>query len=187
MDIYKVVEKYSKWIEKKRSELLQREPRILEKKFCDGEEFFYLGNLFMLKVVDFQSKPIIFDNRFYICKIYLPQAKNIFTNWYKNRAREIFSDRANFYSELIGLNFNKLRVSSAKRNWGSCSYKNNLSFSWRLIMAPIDIIDYVIVHEIIHIKVKNHSKEFWNNVEKIMPDYRQKRQWLKEFGYELIL
>jgi len=186
-DIEKVLEKHFDWIEKKKSDLLQRESTILERKFCDGEEFFYLGNLFKLKVVDFQLKPLIFDNGFYISKNSLPQAKNIFIKWYKNQARETFSERAIFYSNLTGLKFNKLRISSARTNWGSCSYKNTLSFSWRLIMAPIDIIDYVVVHEIIHILVKNHSKEFWNRVQEIVPNYKEKKKWLKEFGHELII
>ncbi|MEO1784967.1 SprT family zinc-dependent metalloprotease [Thermodesulfobium sp. 4217-1] len=187
VDIDKVVEKYAEWIERKKSELIERNSKVLEKKFCDGEEFFYLGNLFKLKVADFQAKPIIFNNGFYIAKNHLPQAKSILTNWYKNRAREIFSERATFYSHLTGLKFNKLRISSAKTNWGSCSYKNTLSLSWRLIMAPIDIIDYVVVHEIIHIIIKNHSKEFWSKVEGLVPNYKEKRKWLKEFGHELIV
>jgi len=72
-----------------------------------------------------------------------------------------------------------LRITNARKRWGSCSVKGNLNFTWRLIMAPLQVIDYVVVHELVHIKEKNHSKNFWNHVSSYLPDYKQKRKELK--------
>jgi predicted metal-dependent hydrolase len=81
----------------------------------------------------------------------------------------------------------KVRISSARTRWGSCSQKGNLSFTWRLVMAPPDVIDYVVVHELCHTREMNHSRSFWEQVEAILPDFRQRRRWLKEYGKLLVL
>jgi hypothetical protein len=94
-------------------------------------------------------------------------------------------ERIRHYSGMIGLYPDRLRISNARFRWGSCSRDNSLSFSWRLAMAPSLIIDYVVVHELAHIKEKNHSRSFWALVETMMPDYRKHRHWLKENGHLL--
>jgi len=78
-------------------------------------------------------------------------------------------------------------ITSARTRWGSCSQEGALSFAWRLIMAPLPIIDYVVVHELAHIQVKNHSKRFWNKLNVLMPDYRQRIEWLERNGHLLSL
>ena len=80
-----------------------------------------------------------------------------------------------------------VKITSAEKRWGSCSGDDNLSFSFRLIMAPPDIIDYVIVHELMHIKEKNHSPKFWKLVEAVMPEYKIHRRWLKDNHHKFIL
>ncbi|MCS7122892.1 MAG: M48 family metallopeptidase, partial [Candidatus Micrarchaeota archaeon] len=81
--------------------------------------------------------------------------------------------------------YNRVRITNARRRWGSCSSSNNLNFSWRLIMAPLEVIDYVVVHELVHTRIKNHSKAFWRMVEAVMPDYDRQRRWLRENGHML--
>ena len=78
----------------------------------------------------------------------------------------------------------RIRITGARTRWGSCAGER-LNFTYRLAMAPLEVIDYVIVHELVHIEVKNHSKTFWKRVEKIMPGYKRRRRWLKENGYSL--
>ena len=85
------------------------------------------------------------------------------------------------------LKYDKIIITGAMKRWGSCSSKGNLNFAWRLVMAPIDIIDYVVVHELSHIVHRNHSKRFWEQVETIFPDYKIKRKWLKEYGCTMVL
>lgn len=82
---------------------------------------------------------------------------------------------------------NKISIRAQKTIWGSCSYNNNISVNMKLALAPLDVIDYILVHELCHIKHKNHSSDFWLAVESAMHDYRDKRNWLKENGYSLLL
>jgi len=100
----------------------------------------------------------------------------------KQKARIAISDRVGYYAKIMELSYKNIRISNAKTRWGSCSPKNTLSFSWRLILFPQDIIDYVVVHELAHIKHKNHSKMFWDYVKTICPDYLNKRKWLRHKG-----
>ena len=81
-----------------------------------------------------------------------------------------------------GIEYNNIRITSARTRWGSCSSKKNLSFSYRLIQVPLDVIDYVIIHELAHLKHMNHSKQFWNHVGSMMDDYKEKEEWLKKNG-----
>ena len=117
----------------------------------------------------------------------LPKAPLVFKNWYRQQAAKILAERSQWYASRHGFAYQKIRISSALTRWGSCSSKGTLSFTWRLVMAPIPVIDYVVVHELVHLQVKNHSKEFWGRVELIMPDYKQKIKWLKENGHLLRL
>ncbi|HSB07579.1 MAG TPA: M48 family metallopeptidase [Thermodesulfobacteriota bacterium] len=75
-----------------------------------------------------------------------------------------------------------MKITSAKSRWGSCSRDNNLCFSWRIIMAPLNVLDYVLIHELVHIKEKNHSKRFWSHLEAVIPDYKKHRHWLRAHG-----
>lgn len=95
-------------------------------------------------------------------------------------AREKFEEKASKYVECVQGDFNKIFVRDQKTRWGSCSSKNNLNFNWRLILGPENVLKYVVVHELVHLEVNNHSKKFWQRVEKIMPDYKTSERWLKD-------
>jgi len=103
----------------------------------------------------------------------------------QEKALEKITERVNFYSRITGWKFKSVSITKAESRWGSCGPNNSINFSRRLIMAPIDVIDYVVVHELAHIAEKNHSKKFWDKVEAILPDYKEKRKWLKEKGHNL--
>lgn len=95
-------------------------------------------------------------------------------------------DRLRHYSSIIGVTYKAVRIKSQKSRWGSCSSKSNLNFNWRLILAPDWILDYVIVHELCHLKHLNHSKDFWNTVGLYIPDYKTAVEWLKQNGTALL-
>ena len=105
--------------------------------------------------------------------------------WYKGKAKAYIEERVRHYSGVLNLYPEHVRIGSARSRWGSCSHKNHLSFTWRLIMAPHSVIDYVVIHELAHIKEKNHSNRFWNLVEEIVPDYGTHRKWLRKKGHLL--
>ena len=183
--IEKVVFKKRFWIKEKQEIVRDRCKKVIPKEFVSGEVFLYLGNMYKLEFIDDMDMPIVFDNNFKIALKNYDIAKEILIAWYKAQAYQKISERVNWHSSLSGLRYNKIRISDAQKRWGSCSAKGNLNFSWRLIMAPLRVIDYVVVHELAHLEEKNHSKRFWNKIKIMLPDYEQYRDWLKENRYLL--
>jgi predicted metal-dependent hydrolase len=102
-----------------------------------------------------------------------------------DRATELITARVNAKARKMNLAFNKIRITSAQQRWGSCSFNGNLNFSWRLIMAPIEVIDCVVVHELVHLIEHNHSSEFWARVYAEVPDYKESHKWLRDNNYLL--
>lgn len=100
--------------------------------------------------------------------------------WYVQQARKIILERVAHYQSLLQEPVGSIRIKDVRSRWGSCSSKRNLNFNWRLVMAPMEVLDYVVVHELCHLKEMNHSKNFWKLVEDILPDYKRQREWLKD-------
>ncbi|MBU1446285.1 M48 family metallopeptidase [Patescibacteria group bacterium] len=98
----------------------------------------------------------------------------------KNKARVTLERKTFEIAQKYNFSYGKIRLSSARRRWGSCSSKNNLSFNWKIIFAPDTVIDYLVAHEIAHTIHKNHQKSFWTLVEELHPDHKKSRKWLKE-------
>jgi predicted metal-dependent hydrolase len=94
-------------------------------------------------------------------------------------AGKIIPERVKYYSELSGLKPAAVKISGARKRWGSCGAKGTLNFAGRLVLAPLSVVDYVVVHELVHLVERNHSKRFWRRVEGIMPDYKVRRHWLR--------
>ena len=182
--INQTIETNLKWINKKIQEIRSK-PQAAEKKFVNGENFLYLGNYYKLKIIDNRGLPFAFENEFFLNRRYQSNAKNLFVDWYKKKAKKIILQRVSFYSKQTGLKCKKIRITNAKSRWGSCSAKNNLNFAWRLIMAPLLVIDYVVVHELAHSEHKNHSQKFWEKVNKLFPEFKTAKKWLKQNGYLL--
>ena len=179
------VESKSAWIKEKKSLALQH-VLIPAKKFINGEKFWLLGEQIPLRVVEGHT-PLTLQNEFLLSKLAQPDASACFEKWYKTRARKVLSERVIYYAKLNGFQYEKIRISSARTRWGSCSSRGTLSFTWRLVMAPLDVVDYVVIHELAHLKIKNHSVVFWNEVARLMPTYKARRDWLKKNGRYLTL
>lgn len=99
----------------------------------------------------------------------------------REQARKILTAKAEYYARLMGVQYNRIFIKEQKTVWGSCSAKGNLNFNWKLILTGPDQLEYVVVHELAHLKEMNHSPAFWREVEKILPDYRERRKRLKAF------
>lgn len=184
-DIINFILKHKDWIEKKLKILKDREEKFKPKNFVDGEKFLFLGNYYDLKLVEKQKLSLIFNDRFYLKKSKRDKAREIFKKFYKNKAKDIISERVKFYAEKFGFKYNKIKITSANKRWGSCSNRNNLNFSYKLVMAPLEIIDYIVVHELVHTINKTHNKSFYSEISKILPQYKSKENWLKENGFLL--
>lgn len=181
----KFIEKKRNWIKTQQAFVHKKNAQIKSLKFCDGASFLHLGKTYNLQIG--QYKNIHLDNTLNFPEKFLTHAKEYLTHWYKREAKKIISERVQYFSKITSLHSKKITITSAQKRWGSCSGRNTLCFSWRLILTPLDIIDYVIVHELSHIAEKNHSKKFWQKVEDIMPNYKQKRLWLKKNANSLTL
>ena len=184
-DIRGFVEGKKGWIKRKQAQALK--DAVAPRQYVDGETFLYLGNHYPLRIVPDQKPALVMDKAFKLTKSAQPQAESVFTSWYKKQARVILFERVAFFARSQDVEPGKLRISSARTRWGSYSSRGTLSFTWRLVMAPLEIIDYVVVHELCHLKEMNHSRAFWERVETILPDYKRRRKWLKENGGALRL
>lgn len=169
------------WIEKHVGEQATR-PRP-ERLFCEGECFLLRGAEVKLELVEQGTQSLAFGDTFRLVLRDRFRARQIFEAWYKREARAHLTDRVLHYAERMQLEHGPIRLSSARHTWGSCAKSNRLSFSWRLIMAPEEVIDYVVVHELSHTVHKNHGKQFWVMVERFSPYHKKHRAWLRAHGH----
>ena len=176
-----IIEK-SKWINKNKN-LMQS--RINEMNDSDSD-YLFLGNIYPLIKVYENPNKIDFNGTEFITSIEnQDKFKASLKSWYKIKFKEIAIPRLNYFSDKYNLKINQVRFKNQKTLWGSCSSKNNINLNYLLVMAPMIVIDYVIIHELVHTIHKNHSENFWNAVEAIMPDYKKAKEWLNKNGYKL--
>jgi len=186
-EIQRLVNSKEAWIVRKRKEFLAQPNLKPPRTLADGERFWYLGDTYPLKIVDDLNPPLHLSRKFYLSRSALPHANEIFKEWYRQRTREEVTRRVEHLSEGLNLKYRRIRITSARTRWGSCSSRGNLNFTLRLAMTPPKAIDYVVVHEMAHLLVPNHSNAFWKQVEKIMPDYREQKVWLQKYGSQLVI
>ncbi len=185
----------SKWIVNKYTQMEDAKENVAHKKLNTGEHLPYLGIDYPLIINGYyyDRECCLINNELHIYvskqlneenrqKVVMTKLKS----WYRRRAKEMVQQRLQLWSKTSGLQPEDWRITSALRRWGSCSAKNRICINWRLILVPLDLFDYVIVHELCHIKHKNHSSDFWALVERIMPDYKQKRAELKKQNMHFI-
>jgi predicted metal-dependent hydrolase len=185
--IQALVDKKADWIRAKQQLVKNASPKATRKAYVNGEGFWYLGKNYRLEIIDHAKAPLVLDGRFQLARTVLPRAPLVFEHWYRKRAAQVIVERVQWYAAKNGFTHNRIRITSARRRWGSCTSRGTLSFTWRLVMAPLAVIDYVVVHELVHLQEKNHSKSFWGKVKAIMPDYKQQIAWLKANGHLLTL
>ena len=184
--IREFIENHTEWIEKKQAEALAVLPPV-PRQYVPGETFMYLGHAYPLEIVKEQKKSLILDGNFKLAKSAQSGASLVFESWYRGQAKQILNESVNLYARQHGFQYKKIGITSARTRWGSCSANGSLNFSWRLILAPMEAVDYVVVHELVHTILHNHSKRFWKQVEKIMPDYKERRKWLRKNGQQLMV
>jgi len=183
--VLQFVEKHASWVKKKQAAIRAAVP-IPPKQYLPGESFLYLGKSYPLEIVQDQKRRLVLEDRFRLAESMQASADMVFQDWYRQQARREIETRAAFFAQKHQFQYKKIRISSARTRWGSCSTRGTLSFSWRLILTPPDVIDYVVVHELAHTVHHNHSKRFWKLVEKILPDYRERRRRLRQYGQQIL-
>jgi len=190
-NIRRIVKKRANWILKKTEFFKNLGTLYPEKELVSGEQLLFLGRKYRLKIKETQKgcskTPKLIGRRIFISidkslsKEKRKKAiRDILVNWYFSKAQNVVEQRARRYRKLMGLNYAGIDIKNQKRRWGSCSNGGILRFNWKIAMAPISIVDYIVVHELCHLKVKNHSADFWRQVSLVLPDYQTSRDWLKD-------
>lgn len=180
--IDELITKKHNWIIEKLNHNQKYDDNYIPKEFVSGETLLYLGKNHQLQIVDEEIKNINFDRRFYISKQNQPKANLLFKDWFKTKAKEKITPLAQKYAAHLGVEFKEIKISEMKYRWGSCTPSGNLLFNWRIVKAPLYVIEYVVVHELSHLIEHNHSEDFWNIVSVQLPKYQKAKDWLKKNG-----
>ncbi|MEF8847497.1 MAG: SprT family zinc-dependent metalloprotease [Candidatus Paceibacterota bacterium] len=187
-DIERVLENKKPWLLKKLSGLEERSSSPREKEFYSGEKLLYNGRRYRLKLDLKETDGVevhLKDNLFIITA---PESlgedqrrkeiKNSLLNWYKKRAKNNFKKRTKRYARKLDIEKVEVNILDSSRKWGELK-DEVIALHWKLVLAPVKIQDYVIVHELAHFKHKNHTSGFWNTVGAVLPDYEERKKWLR--------
>lgn len=189
--LMETVQRKSKWIQRALSSVKDMEYQPYNREFVNGESFLYLGGNYPLQIEIDESmrRPEVKLNRGNLLVKSPSEDQEIvrraLETWYRMKCQEKVEERIEYYKDQVGAGPTEIKVKEQKRRWGSCTAQDRLLFNWRCIMAPSYILDYIVVHEMCHLIYKNHSKDYWASVAEILPDYKERRQWLKKNGIKM--
>ena len=183
--IHEIVQTKRQWIKEKLSHA-QKYPVVPEsKEFVSGETLMYLGKNYQLLVEDEDFEGIKFNRRFSISKTNQAYANELFKKWYLKQALLKIEPLAIRYAKNLGVEYNTCKTSEMKYRWGSCTPANNIIFNWRIIKAPMHVLEYLVAHELVHLIESNHTPKFWNILSIQVPNYEKAKNWLKKNGHLL--
>ena len=180
-----ILEIKSYWIYKSLAELSALNKNKTKRELVDGEGFLFLGKSYRLKIDKNLNKPLFLgDDYFYLDEKHISKAKNLFINFYKDKGLNYIPERICFFEKKMGVSSKPIRLMELKNRWASCSEKH-LNFHWKTMLAPPTVVDYVLVHELSHLIEPKHNKAFWSIIESVMPDYTERKEWLRINGANL--
>lgn len=186
-----VVESKRMWIYRNLAEWKDLNASVVAREWVDGETFLYLGRAYRLTIASNQdAKLILKEGRFSLNRDVIDRggkaaAKSAFEEYFTERGYQRFIDRVDYFAPKVGVNVKRIKVKDMGFRWASCGSAGTLNFHWKCIMAPSTIIDYIVVHELCHMHYRDHTDAFWNEVDKVMPDYRERKDWLRKYGASL--
>lgn len=175
------------WILEKKAKYDQYRERVPERKFEPGERFPYLGDQHEV-VVERRSSSQIAENEFRLAKHHVEQTsvQRALEVLYRRKARERFEKRSSRFADEMGVEYDEIEVRNQRTKWGSCSTTGTLGLNWRLMMAPPEVVDYIMIHELAHLREQNHTDEFWSLVAEHDPEYEKHAHWLRENSPRLV-
>ena len=190
-DVIEKVKSRAGWIVSKQYESKFINDTKIEREAVSGESYMYLGRNYSLDIrVDENIDNIsvkLFQGKF-VVNTYTKDEdliKKAMENWYREKTLAKVKERVSYYSSYFNDEVTTVKVKEQKKRWASCTSKNELLFNWRCVMAPVFVLDYIVVHEMCHMEYKNHSKDFWNRVYAVMPDYEVRKLWLRNNGIKM--
>lgn len=181
------------WIYKALAEWRDLNATRILREYRNGEGFLYLGRSYRLSLVAKQSEMLMLkDGRFRLRRDVVDRgdveaARAAFRDYYIRCGKERISKRVEYFLPKVGVAGRGVDVRELGNRWASCSPAGKLAFHWKCMMAPLTIIDYIVVHELCHMHFRDHTKAFWNEVDKVMPDYAERKAWLRVHGAGLDL
>lgn len=179
------------WIYRNLAEWKDLNATAVAREWVNGETFLYLGKAYRLSLVSGQECVLkLKEGRFSLSRDLIEKggtqaAREAFETFYTDKGQERFSKRVAHYAPKVGVEVGQIRVKDMGYRWASCGSTGTLSFHWKCMMAPPPTIDYIAVHELCHFHHRNHSDAFWNEVDKILPDWRERKEWLRACGASL--
>ncbi len=185
-EVDEMIDKKLVWIYKNLAEWCDMNATNVEREFVNGEGFLYMGRSYRLKLVEVQDQPLVLRNGYFCLQTGSNgkklDAHEIFKDFYRDKGLKKISERVEFYSTQMGVTPKGMKVQELQHRWASCTKAGMLNFHWKCMMAPLTILDYIVVHELAHIIHANHTEAFWNEVDKVLPDYLDRKQWLRVNG-----
>lgn len=183
-----IIESKKLWIYKNLAEWRDLNATRVIREYRNGEGFLYLGRSYRLSLVNDQEQDLLLKHGRFCLKRSLVDmgdpglVQAAFRNYFIHQGTQRITERIDLYTKMVGAAPKKIEVKELGHRWGSCSPEGNLTFHWKCMMAPLSIIDYIVVHELCHIHHLDHTEAFWNEVDKIMPNYLERKEWLKANG-----
>lgn len=190
--IEEILRKKGSWIIQKLQDVTSIEPSLPQHEFVSGEKYLYLGRRYILIVEERSERRPFLIMRNSTFEATIPPKltewdryrtiRELFIQWYQQRAENRLIEQVRLIANNNNLHPSDIKVMDMDRRWGSCTPRQVVHLNWRLIMAPVRIIDYLAVHELCHLQVPDHSDKFWHKVASILPDYEERREWLRING-----
>lgn len=177
---YQIFAKLAKWKELNQGKV--------KRAFVNGQSFLYFGRNYRLSIEEDQAVPLKLSGGYLrLDKKYLSKAEKVFKEFYREKAQQKIQERMKLIEDKFSIKPSSIKVLELRNRWASWTPKNRLAFHWKCAMAPVGVLDYIIMHEMVHLKYPSHSPAFWNELDKKMPDYRERESWLKQNGVKMAL
>jgi predicted metal-dependent hydrolase len=181
------------WIYRNLAEWRDLNATRVNREWVNGESFPYLGSYYRLQLEREQNEPLkLKDGRFHMLRSIVEKggsnaAREAFRTFYQDKGLPRLRKRVAYFAAKVGVPAGNLQVKDLGYRWASCLKNGDVHFHWKCLMAPLTIIDYIVVHELCHLHHRDHSDAFWNEVDKVLPDYRDRKEWLRIHGARLDL
>jgi predicted metal-dependent hydrolase len=184
-EVEDLLEAKRKWIYKNLAEWRELNAARVTREYVNGEGFLYLGRSYRLQRVSDQPEPLMLKDGYFCLRATKGSpvdADTAFKEFYRQKGSIRIPPRVDYYKSKLGVEPKSIKVMDLKNRWASWTPGGHLNFHWKCMMAPLSILDYFVVHELVHLIHPNHSVAFWNEVDKILPDYRERITWLRTHG-----
>lgn len=181
------------WIVQKLYTFKDMEYMRIHREFVNGESFMYLGRNYSLQIninKDIKKPDVcLYQGKFHVSTPSKEEnvIEHAMEQWYREKTLEKVLERIKYYQHFFKKKPAGIRVKEQQKRWASCTSKDELLFNWRCVMAPSHVFDYIVIHEMCHMYYKNHSQEFWDMLASVLPDYKRRKEWLKNYGVRMDL